>query len=489
MTATTTTNDSRAGTRDAGELLGELHADLSQRLARWLRRQDPKWLPLTALGKRIDPEDAEARADLELVPEGGKPLRGKARAKRGHELLLAELTDRLQQDGVCELRKRGGVAEVRLVEARAGEGDAGSEADAFPAADAPQEPVAAPTEGENCAASTEGQDVASPAEGKDSENTSVPPPTPDAPVAQPPAPSETTNIVRLPVRDLRPHPAALKVPEMREEEWKPFLESVRTSGVQDPLTVQKGGRVLDGRHRLRAAKESAQETVPARVVDLGPDEQTALVYRTALLRRHLGDDQRAMLAARWAEAESKKSRSERARKAGLAGGRGREKSPAGPGDAAAPKTAGDPNGQTKTVRARTRAATQYRVPERKVRAAIDLEKASPDLAAKVLAGGMTLNQARRALTKDRKPEAGRARGPNAKGSNGKVPAPASGVHAKTPAADQGEATPDNQATTPKTLTLTLPVTPQVLAETLLARLEPQDAIDLLRQALAAVEQA
>jgi ParB-like chromosome segregation protein Spo0J len=130
-------------------------------------------------------------------------------------------------------------------------------------------------------------------------------------------PSETGNIVNLPVRDLRPHPAALKVPEMRDEEWKPFLESVRTSGVQDPLTVQKGGRVLDGRHRLKAARESGQETVPARVVDLGPDEQTALVYRTALLRRHLSDDQRAMLAARRTEAEARKSRSERARKAGL----------------------------------------------------------------------------------------------------------------------------------------------------------------------------
>jgi ParB-like chromosome segregation protein Spo0J len=488
MTATTT-NDTRAGTRDAGELLGELHADLSQRLARWLRRQGTKWLPLTALGKRIDPEDAEARADLESVPTGGKPLRGKARVKRGHELLLAELTDRLQQDGVCEVRKRGGGVEVRLVDDQAGDGDAGSEADALPAADAPQEPVTARAEGDDCAAPTEGQDVASPAEGKDSENTSAAMPTPDAKEAQPPASSETTNIVRLPVRDLRPHPAALKVPGMRDEEWKPFLESVRTSGVQDPLTVQKGGRVLDGRHRLKAARESGQEAVPARVVDLGPDEQIALVYRTALLRRHLSDDQRAMLAARWAEAESKKSRSERARKAGLAGGRGREKSPAGPGDATAPKPAEGHDGQTKTVRARTRAAGQYRVPERKVRAARDLEKASPELAARVLAGDLTLNQARRALPKDRKPEAARVKAPNAKAPNGKVPVPAGGVDAKTPAADQDEATPDDQATSPKTLMLTLPVTPQALAGALLAHLERQEAIDLLRLTLAAVEQA
>jgi hypothetical protein len=196
-----------------------------------------------------------------------------------------------------------------------------------------------------------------------------------------------------------------------------------------------------------------------------------------------------MLAARWAEAESKKSRSERARKAGLAGGRGREKSPAGPGDAAAPKPAEDPNGQTKTVRARTRAAGQYRVPERKVRAAIDLEKASPELAARVLAGDLTLNQARRALPKDRKPEAARAKGPNANASNGKAPVPAGGVQAKTPAADQGEATPDREAGTPTMLMLTLPVTPQALAGALLAHLEPQEAVELLRQALAAVEQA
>jgi hypothetical protein len=153
MTATTT--DTRTpGTREAAELLGELHADLSQCLARWLRRQGTKWLPLAALGMRIDPEDAEARAALERVPEGGKPLRGKARVRRGHELLLAELTDQLQRDGVCEVRKRGGGVEVRLLEAQASEGDAGAEADASPAANAPQEPVAAHTEGENCGAHT-----------------------------------------------------------------------------------------------------------------------------------------------------------------------------------------------------------------------------------------------------------------------------------------------------------------------------------------------
>jgi hypothetical protein len=129
------------------------------------------------------------------------------------------------------------------------------------------------------------------------------------------------------------------------------------------------------------------------------------------------------------------------------------------------------------------------VPERKVRAAIDLEKASPDLTAKVLSGGMTLNQARRALTKNRKPEAARAKRPNAKGSNGKAPVPASGVQAKTPAADQDEATPDKEAGTPTTLMLTLPVTPLALAGALLAHLEPQETVDLLRQALAAVEQA
>jgi hypothetical protein len=210
------------------------------------------------------------------------------------------------------------------------------------------------------------------------------------------------------VRDLQPHPTTDDVPAMRPEEWTPFLADVCARGVQEPLTVQKGDRVLDGRHRLRAARESGHETVPARVVDLAEDEQVAWVYRTALLRRHLSDDQRAVLAARWSHAQGKAVKRERAAKAGRAGGRGRTKTSHSSEDTPSSKLSPSGSGsdeKTGGSRTRQQAAVQHRVPERKVRDALKLEREAPELADKVLSGQTTLAQARRTTAAKRKPVA------------------------------------------------------------------------------------
>jgi hypothetical protein len=81
------------------------------------------------------------------------------------------------------------------------------------------------------------------------------------------------QIMHVPVSDLGTHWAARNMPDMRPEEWEAFLDDVKTHGVKDPLTVQKEGFALDGRHRLKAARECGQETVPVRVVDLSEEEQ------------------------------------------------------------------------------------------------------------------------------------------------------------------------------------------------------------------------
>jgi ParB-like chromosome segregation protein Spo0J len=254
-------------------------------------------------------------------------------------------------------------------------------------------------------------------------------------------------IDRVPVRDLQVHSAARDVPDMRDEEWRPFLEDVREHGVRDPLTVQRGGVVLDGRHRLRAARESGQETVPARVVELTEEEQAAYVLRVALLRRHLSDDQRAVLAARWNKAEARAARSDRARKAGQASGRSRQKAAANSVDKASSEfaAAGDGKEEAPVGRTREKAAVQHGVPERKVRAALELEQQSPELAAKVLAGKMTLKQARRDLkATDSKKEGatapkGKPRGPTseANGAHGYGAKKAAGVRPPEPATEPG----------------------------------------------------
>ena len=51
-------------------------------------------------------------------------------------------------------------------------------------------------------------------------------------------------------------------------EWQPFVEDVRATGIREPLIALPGGHVVDGGHRLDAARELALETVPVRVLSL-----------------------------------------------------------------------------------------------------------------------------------------------------------------------------------------------------------------------------
>ncbi len=193
---------------------------------------------------------------------------------------------------------------------------------------------------------------------------------------------ETDGVPRVPVQELREHPLAVAIPEMRPAEWCAFLEDVRQRGILDPLRLGSDGTtVLDGRHRLRAARELGLEAVPTAPALCEPGDEAGYMLRAALHRRHLSDDQRAMLAARLAEAMGAERRRESARAAAKA----RWGDASGIGvvpDASLP----DPS--------RTIAARSLGVSERRLRLARELARAAPDLAARVEAGGLALPAAR-----------------------------------------------------------------------------------------------
>src|SRR5262249_4500980 len=143
---------------------------------------------------------------------------------------------------------------------------------------------------------------------------------------QPGAPAQ--KIVRVRIADLVLHPAAQHVPRMRDDQWQPVRESIRRDGVQQPILVQIPNIVLDGQHRTEASRERGDVWIPAILVDLSPPEPEARVSESALLRRHLSDDQRALLAARWQQPQVAQAKQDRARKGGSAGGRSRQKAAA-----------------------------------------------------------------------------------------------------------------------------------------------------------------
>lgn len=105
--------------------------------------------------------------------------------------------------------------------------------------------------------------------------------------------------------DLKPHPDAELVPPMRPGEWKDFVQDVAMRGIKVPLEVAGDGTILDGHHRHKAAKELAIPQLPVIDAILGQDTSTAYMLKAAVLRRHLTDDQRAVMAAMWSDNHKK----------------------------------------------------------------------------------------------------------------------------------------------------------------------------------------
>ncbi|MCL0092083.1 MT-A70 family methyltransferase [Dehalococcoidia bacterium] len=100
---------------------------------------------------------------------------------------------------------------------------------------------------------------------------------------------------------LKIHPLAHLIPDMRGSEWQEFYTDIVMRGIKVPLEVLADGTVVDGRHRLRAAIELGMKEVPIVDAHLNGDSPEVYMLKAAVLRRHLTDDQRAMLAALWKE--------------------------------------------------------------------------------------------------------------------------------------------------------------------------------------------
>jgi N6-adenosine-specific RNA methylase IME4 len=81
---------------------------------------------------------------------------------------------------------------------------------------------------------------------------------------------------------------------MDRREYEAFRADIAADGILSPLEITEEGLVLDGRQRLRAARELELKAVPVRVIAV--DDPLDFMLRAALLRRQLTPSQRAALA-------------------------------------------------------------------------------------------------------------------------------------------------------------------------------------------------
>ena len=61
--------------------------------------------------------------------------------------------------------------------------------------------------------------------------------------------------------------------DIQGDGWNDLLQSVRTSGVTNAITVTKDGVIISGHQRVRACKLLGIEEIPAHVVEYTPEEQ------------------------------------------------------------------------------------------------------------------------------------------------------------------------------------------------------------------------
>lgn len=115
--------------------------------------------------------------------------------------------------------------------------------------------------------------------------------------------------------DLALHTQADQIPLLPEREYPAFRADVAARGVQVPLEVTKDGIVLDGRQRLRAARELEIDTVPVRVVAVA--DELDHMFRAAILRRQLTASQRAALIVEREEYRQLQGRGRRRQRANL----------------------------------------------------------------------------------------------------------------------------------------------------------------------------
>jgi ParB-like chromosome segregation protein Spo0J len=98
-------------------------------------------------------------------------------------------------------------------------------------------------------------------------------------------------------KDLKIDPLATLFPPMAEEEFARLKADIAARGQLEPIWTHRG-RVVDGRHRLRACRELGLEPI-VREYD-GDSTVLGFVIAKNLHRRHLSANQRALVAAKLA---------------------------------------------------------------------------------------------------------------------------------------------------------------------------------------------
>lgn len=126
---------------------------------------------------------------------------------------------------------------------------------------------------------------------------------------------QITEVVEVATSQLSEHSKQAEYsPPMSKKKWAEFVANIKESGIRQPLIVTKGFRVIDGKHRLKAAKELGIESVRVIIEDIDENSIPSYITDTKLQRDDLKSGQKAALVIRlFYEEERQKAREREAR--------------------------------------------------------------------------------------------------------------------------------------------------------------------------------
>jgi hypothetical protein len=75
-------------------------------------------------------------------------------------------------------------------------------------------------------------------------------------------------VIQVKIADLQSHPIAERIPLRPDGQRENFEADDKKVGVKEPIRILSTNQVVDGRHRLAAARARADATIPAIVVSL-----------------------------------------------------------------------------------------------------------------------------------------------------------------------------------------------------------------------------
>lgn len=186
-------------------------------------------------------------------------------------------------------------------------------------------------------------------------------------------------------------PTCAIFPMMDDAEYAALRDDIAEHGLREPLWVYRG-KLIDGRNRLKACMELGIEPI-TREWD-GEGSLVALVVGLNLHRRHLTASQRAMVGVH-VERQFAIEAKGRQRAGAIAGGKRSGEARGGKVVARLPQPS------RRDPRSREHAAEIVKSSPRYIQQAKRIAEADPDLGVKVLAGEVTLPQARREVERAR----------------------------------------------------------------------------------------